>query len=115
MVDAIVREWMQQVMGPEAAAEGVGLEIRNLLECFYVDDRIIALRDPVFLQECIDKLATLFDRFDLVTNITKTQSMTFLPGNIRGFFLMETYKKRMDGTAIRAPRGAYHARSAGLC
>ena len=75
---------MRQVMGPKAAAQGVGLEIRKLLACFYVDDGIIASRDPVFLQECIDKLAALFDRVGLVTNTTKTEAMTFLPGNIRG-------------------------------
>ena len=86
MVDAIAREWMRQVMGPEAAAEGVELEIRKLLACFYVDDGIITSRKPVFLQECIDKLATLFDRVGLVTNTTKTEAMTFLPGNIRGCF-----------------------------
>ena len=84
MMDTIVWEWRRQVMGPEAAVEGVGLEIRKLLTCFYMDDRVIALRDLVFLQECIDKLAALFDRVSLVTNTTKTEAMTFLPGNIRG-------------------------------
>ena len=104
---------MRQVVGPEAATEGVGLEIRKLLAFFYVDDWIIVSRDPVFMQECIDKLATLFDRVGLVTNTTKTEAMTFLPGNIRGCFSRVTYEKRMDGTAIRAPRGAYRARNVG--
>ena len=92
MVDVIVREWMRQVMGPEAAAGGVGLEIRKLLACVYVDDGIIALRNPVFLQECINKLAALFDRVGLITNTTKTEAMTFLPGNTRGCFSRETYE-----------------------
>ena len=104
MVDAIVREWMRQVMGHEAAANGVGMEIRKLLACFYVDDGIIASRDPAFLQECIDKLAALFDRVGLVTNTTKTEAMTFLPGSIRGCFTRETYEKRMDGTAVEGTK-----------
>ena len=90
------------------------MKIRKLLACFYVDDGIIALRDPVFFQECTDKLAALFDRVGLVTNTNKTEAMTFLPGNIRGCFSREAYKKKMDGTAIEAPRGAFHTRSAGL-
>ena len=46
MVDVIIREWMRQVMRPKAAAEGVGLEVRKLLACFYVDDGIIASHNP---------------------------------------------------------------------
>ena len=34
MVDAIVQEWTKQVMGAEAAAEGVGLEIQKPLAYF---------------------------------------------------------------------------------
>ena len=91
-------------MEPEAAAEGVGLEIRKLLAYFYVDDGTIASRAPHFLQECIDKLAALFDSVGFVTNTTKTEGMTFLPGNIRGCFSRETYKKRVDGMVIEGTR-----------
>jgi hypothetical protein len=104
MVDAIVREWLTQVIGAEVAEAGVGEEIRKLLACFYVDDGIIVSRDPAFLKECIDKLVALFDRVGLKTNTTKTEAMTFLPGNTRGCFSREMYKKRMDGTAIEGAK-----------
>ena len=91
-------------MGPKAAVEVVGLEIRKLLACFYVDNRIIALHDLTFFQECIDKLAALLNRVGLVTATTKTEAMTILPGKIRGCFLWETYKMRMDRTAIEGTK-----------
>ena len=69
-----------------------------------MDDGIIASHGPVFLQECINKLAALFDRVGLVTNITKMEAMTFLSRNIRGCFSRETYEKRMDGTAIEGTK-----------
>jgi hypothetical protein len=45
--DAIVQELMRQVMGCEVAVEGVALEIRKMLVCTYVDNRIIAACGPV--------------------------------------------------------------------
>ena len=49
MVDAIVREWVRQVLGEEAARHGDDAEVWTLLAIFYVDDAMLAPRDPVQL------------------------------------------------------------------
>ena len=38
MVDAIVREWLRQVLGDEAASSGVGAAVRYFVALFYADD-----------------------------------------------------------------------------
>ena len=97
MVDAVVREWLRQVLGEEVARGVVGEEIRRLLTAFYVDDGVLASRDPVFLQDAFDKLVALFDRVGLKTNTIKTESVTFLPGKIRECQCEEVYTQRMEG------------------
>jgi len=46
MVDAIVREWLRQVLDAEAARHGCGKTIRTLMTIFYADDAMLASRDP---------------------------------------------------------------------
>ena len=48
MVDAVVREWLRQVLGEEGARGEQGLEIRRFLTAFYVDDGVLASRDTIF-------------------------------------------------------------------
>ena len=62
---------------------GIGEEVILLVACFYVDDVLIASRDPYFLQRAFDLLMELYDSVGLQTNTTKTETMTFLPGAIR--------------------------------
>jgi hypothetical protein len=38
MVDAVIREWLCQVLGEEAARSGYGEAFRLLIAIFYVDD-----------------------------------------------------------------------------
>ena len=65
-------------------ARGLGLDdVRWLFVCFYVDDGLLAARDPEHLQLAFDLLTALFDRVGLKTNTSKTEAMTFLPGRIR--------------------------------
>jgi hypothetical protein len=49
-VDAMVREWLHQMLGEEAARDGLGDRVAEILVAFYVDDGLIASRDPVWLQ-----------------------------------------------------------------
>ena len=53
-----------------------------LLACFYADNGLIASRDPDFLQRAFGVLTGLFDRVGLQTNMSKTETMTFIPGAI---------------------------------
>jgi len=72
MVDAIVREWLRQVLVDRAAKEGYGDEVNLFLAIFYADDVFIAARDPERLQQTLDILVGLFERVGLRTNTTKT-------------------------------------------
>ena len=82
----------------------LGLEVRRLLTCFYVDDGILASPDPTFLQDAFNKLVDLFERVGLRTNTTKTEAMTFLPGKIRQSLSEEAYAQRMEGLGTANPR-----------
>ena len=88
MVNAVVREWLRQVLGDEAAKSGYGEKVRNFLALFYVDDDYIASRDKGQLQGALDILISLFERAGLVKNVTKTKQMTCIPGRIRTKILM---------------------------
>ena len=70
MVDAIVREWIRQLVGNEAASEGLKGAIRLLLAIFYADDGYIASRSEEQLQEAIVLLADVFDRVGLRTDLS---------------------------------------------
>ena len=94
VVDAVVREWLRQALGEEAAKNGVAEMARTFIVLFYVDDGYIASRDPVFLQTCLDILVGIFERVGLFTNVKKTKAMTCLPGKIRYSLSKESYKKR---------------------
>ena len=73
MADAIVWTWFQAKLGDEVAVSGIRDQLRELLAECYANDSLIALRDPVLLQEAFDTLVALFVQVRLVTNITKTK------------------------------------------
>jgi hypothetical protein len=45
-VDAVVREWLQQVLGDNAAQGGLGEPARNHAVAFFVNDGLVAARCP---------------------------------------------------------------------
>ena len=101
MVDAIVREWIYQMV-----ATGFDTtDIRVIAAVFYADDGLIATRDPAVLQDAFDLLTDLFDRVGLATNETKTEVMVFLPDRIRTCLSEDAYLSRMD-TLHRASKKA---------
>ena len=53
MVDAIVREWLWETMGEEAANMGVGAAVRIFAALFYVNDQYIAFTDLEKLQSLL--------------------------------------------------------------
>ena len=75
MVDAVVRAWIAQMLGAEAAEHGYGEELRKILAIFYADDALLASRDPALLQEALDVMVALFERVGLRTNTAKTKVM----------------------------------------
>ncbi len=51
----------------------------EILVAFYVDDGLIASRDPVRLQELFNILIGLFEQIGLFTNAAKTKVMVCIP------------------------------------
>ena len=107
MVDAVVREWLRQIMSDEVAIEGVGDKIRTMLTCFYADDGLVACCDPDLLQRALDVFMALFDRVGLRTNTKKTECMTFLPGKIRTCLTKEGYRACTDAEFWEKTRGTF--------
>ena len=101
MVDAIVREWLRQVLGEEVAKSGVGSQIREFLVAFYADDGLIQARCPDMLQSSFDILISLFERVGLKTNTTKTKAMVCIPGRIRTRLTDDVYNNSRDGLVSR--------------
>ena len=81
-VDAIVREWLHQMLGDKAARNGLRDRAVEILVVFYVDGGLIASHDPVWLQESFDVLVGLFERIGLFTNAAKMKTMVCIPGKI---------------------------------
>jgi hypothetical protein len=78
----VIREWLHWTINKEAAS-GVFSEACREIVAFFVDDRLVGLRDPIWLQSAMDILVTLFKGIDLRTNPDKTKVMTCIPGIIR--------------------------------
>ncbi len=69
----------------------------EILVAFYVDDGLIAFRDPVWLQELFDILIRL-----LFTNASKTKVMVCIPGRICEAYTEEQYAKYKSWTGAAA-------------
>ena len=84
MVDAIIREWIHQVGGNDAARSGMGeeLQLQNFLSIFYADNGLIQARCPERLQSSFTILVKLFEHVGLRTNTSKTKAMVCVPGRI---------------------------------
>ena len=98
MVDAVVREWFQQLqLGREYDEMEFAGYITTLFAIFYVDDAYLASWDPEFLQYALTHLVCLFKCIGLQTNTTKTQTMICTPGTIRIQLPMESYRRMQQG------------------
>ena len=64
---------------------------------FYADDRMVASKDPVWLQSAFVMLRGLFDRMGLRTNIRKIVGMVCTPCRAAGVQADEVYTRNMIG------------------
>ncbi len=103
-VDAVVREWLHQTLGDDAARERIGDDVAQWLVAFYIDDRLVARRDPVWLQASFDILVGLFERIRLFKNAAKTKVMTCIPGRIREGYTEEEYTLNKSGLETATDR-----------
>jgi hypothetical protein len=97
VVDAVVRCWLSQVCGADAALSGLGYEVKNKCVLFYADDGLLAGRKKEWVQDGFDVLIGLFERVGLRTNTGKTKAMICMPGHISGRQSDEAYERRMTG------------------
>ena len=67
---------MTVVEGEEAELEGFERFFQRLVAFLYVDYGLLASPWPPFLQEALDVLTGLFDRFGLRNNVAKTVGIT---------------------------------------
>jgi hypothetical protein len=101
-VNAIVREWLYQMLDEDIARDGIGDRVAKILVAFYIDDGRIASQDPVWLQESFNILIGLFERIGLFTNVSKTKVMICIPGRIRKAYTEEQYAKYKSPTGAAA-------------
>ena len=90
MVDAVVREWISQLLYENREEEtelsegfADALELSLLVALLYADDAYIASTSKTLLQASMDILTDLFDRVGLHTNTEKTKVMTCVNEKIR--------------------------------
>jgi hypothetical protein len=98
MVDAVVREWIQQlwVDGDYKEKEFV-VYMATFFAIFYVDDAYLASWDAEFLQYVLTYLVHLFECIGLQTNTTKTQTIICTPGRIRTQLSLGSYHQMQQG------------------
>jgi hypothetical protein len=76
--------------------------VAEILVAFYVDDGLIASRDPVWLQELFDIPIGLFEWIGLFTNASKTKVMVCIPEWIREAYTEEQYAEYKSPTGAAA-------------
>jgi hypothetical protein len=103
-VYAVVREWFHQTLGDDAARQGIRDEVAKWLVAFYIDNGLVASRDPIWLQSSFDVLVGLFECIGLFTNAAKTKVMTCIPGRNREGYLDEEYTLHKSGLETAANR-----------
>ena len=103
-VDAVFREWLHRTLGKDAARDGIGDRVAEILVAFYVDNGLIASWDPVWLQESFDILIRLFERIGLFTNAAKTKVMVCIPGRIQEGYTEGGYADYKSQTVTAADK-----------
>jgi hypothetical protein len=78
--NAVMREWLWGTIDKEATHRRFAGASREIV-AFFVDDGLVGLRDPVWLQSTLNVLVTLFESIGLRTNPDKTKVMMCIPGN----------------------------------
>ena len=83
VVESLVRHLMSLTVEYEYAThEGLGVSVGRCMGLFYVDGVIIGSRDLKWLQGGINYFIRLFRRVILMTNVSKSKTMTCHPGEI---------------------------------
>jgi hypothetical protein len=111
-VDAVIREWLWRMMDKEAV-HGRFAETRREIVAFFVGNRLVGSRDPIWLQSALDILVILFESIGLRTNPDKTKVMTCIPGNIQVAHTEEAYHMQHYGPVN--PTAKHHQVECNIC
>ncbi len=95
-VDAVIREWFCRRINKDPAS-GVFSEACREIVAFFVDDGLVGLRDPIWLQSTMEVLVTLFEVIGLRMNHDKTKVMTCVLGNIQVAYTEAAYHAQQLG------------------
>ena len=93
VADAVLREVLLEVCGPQEAQHGFGWSTGGQKIYFYEYHRQIAGRNPIWVQTALTAMVRMFDRLGLQTNLSDTKSMVCTPGFILGQKGSEAYKQ----------------------
>ena len=80
MVDAVVCEWLRQVLGKDPAEHGYREVVKLFIVVFYADNGFIARQDLQQLQKSVNILVAIFLHVELFTNTKKTEVMICTSG-----------------------------------
>ena len=97
-VNAVIREWFHWTIGEETAHGEFAVACREIV-VFFVDNKLVGLRDSLWLQHTLDILVTLFESIGLQTNSDKTKVMMCISGKIRTALTEEAYHSQQNGPA----------------
>jgi hypothetical protein len=98
MVDAVVREWIQQLrVDGDYKEKEFAAYMATFFAIFYVDDAYLESWEAEFLQYALTHLVHLFKRIGLQMSTTKTQMMICTPGRIRTQLSTESYRRMQQG------------------
>jgi hypothetical protein len=90
-VDAVVRELLHQMLDEDAARDRTSNGVAEILVTIYVNNRLLASWDPVWLQELFHILIGLFERIGLFASAAKTKVVVCIPGQRRGAYTENQY------------------------
>jgi hypothetical protein len=96
-VDAVVREWLRQMLGDNTAQSKMGKALHNNVVEFFVNDGLVVARCLEWLQSLFAILVNLFECIGLWTDAAKTKVMTCLPGRKQIAWTEEEYAAQQAG------------------
>ena len=84
VVYIVVRTWLPMTVEDHTGVQEVlGLNLGRHLGFFYTDNSMVGARESYWIQNAINILVGLFWWYRLITNITKSWTITYQPRALR--------------------------------
>ena len=95
--NAVICHWVTVGKPTEAGMGEIGLTIIDPTAYLYANNSLVGSTQPERLQRALDVLTSLFERFGIRTNKTKTVGMVCQPCRMSGGMSDEGYARRTRG------------------